>query len=132
MPRARKIKPEFFQDVKLARELSIDQRYFYVGLWVFADDEGRLRPNPRRLLADIFPYDSDIDESWVREALDRLEETGRLLRYEVDGLEYGYLTKFLKHQSINRPRPSRFPPPPAPAEPIVPSASPRVRLTSGQ
>jgi len=125
MPRTRRIKPEFFEDMKLARELSIDQRYFYIGLWVFADDEGRLRPNPRRLLADIFPYDYDIDEAWVGQALDRLEETGRLLRYEVEGQEYGYLTKFLKHQSINRPRPSRLPPPPLRKTPHFGSGSPQ-------
>lgn len=112
MARIRSIKPEFFKDRRLGCELTRDQRLFYVGLWPNADDEGRLLLVERTLLGDIFPFEDDLDEKWVRETLETLQASGRCVLYEVDGDQYIQLTKFKDHQKIDKPSKSRMPPPP--------------------
>jgi len=111
VPRIRSIKPEFWTDYRLARDLTRDQRMFYIGLWNEADDEGRFMAHPRRLLGAIFPYEHDLTEGSVSDSLRALAATGRLVVYEVDGEPYGQLVKFHDHQRINRPTPSRIPAP---------------------
>jgi hypothetical protein len=112
MARIRSIKPEFWEDRRLAAQLTRDQRLFYVGLWNQADDEGRFLAHPRRLLGAIFPYEEDLPETFACETLSLLSSTGRLVLYVVEGEPYGQLTKFKDHQRINRPTPSRIPPAP--------------------
>lgn len=119
MARIRTIKPEFWQDHSLAKELTRDQRLLYIGLWNEADDEGRFLANPRRLLGNLFPFDEDIHGGFIEASLRLLADTGRVLLYEVDGTPYGQLTKFSEHQRINRPTPSRIPPPPNDLRPLT-------------
>lgn len=119
MARIRSIKPEYWQDFRLAEELTRDQRLFYIGLWNEADDEGRFMAHPRRLLGAIFPYDRDLTDEFIEDSLSALARTGRLVRYEVDGEPYGQLTKFRHHQRINRPSPSKLPSPPTSIEDSV-------------
>ena len=57
--RARMIKPSFFLNEDLAT-LPYEARLLFIGLWCVADREGRLEDRPRRLKAELFPYD-DID-----------------------------------------------------------------------
>lgn len=110
--RIRTIKPEFWQDGKTARDLTRDQRLFYIGLWNVADDEGRFRANVRSLLGDIFPHDEDIHGAFIEDSLRALADTDRVLLYVIEGERFGQLLNFLEHQKINRPTPSRIPPPP--------------------
>lgn len=112
MPRIRTVKPDFFTDRRLARDLERDRRLFYLGLWTEADDAGRFKADPRRLLGAIFPYDDDLTPAFIEESLRILVETKRCVLYEVEGEPYGQLTKFAKHQRINRPTPSKIPSPP--------------------
>ena len=111
MARIRTIKPEFWGDYRMAQELSRDERLFYIALWNQADDEGRFLAHPRRLLGAVFPYDEDITAKHVREWLNKLAATDRLTLYTVNSEPYAQLTHFSKHQKINRPQPSRIPPP---------------------
>lgn len=113
MARIRTIKPEFWQDYRMAIDLSRDDRLFYIGLWNEADDAGRFLAHPRRLLGAIFPYDDDIQESFIEDSLSRLAGSGRVVLYTVNGEPYGQLTKFRDHQRINRPSPSNIPAPDA-------------------
>ena len=63
--RIRSIKPEFWQDEKLAG-IPRDARLLFVGLWNIADDEGRLRGSPLFVRAHVFPYDLDVDDrTWL-------------------------------------------------------------------
>jgi hypothetical protein len=112
MPRIRTIKPEFWSDYQLARQLTRDQRLFYVGLWNEADDEGRFQAHPVRLRGALFPYDEDIHGGFIEDSLRALAQAGKLVLYEVNGEPYGELVNFTKHQKINRPSPSRIPAPP--------------------
>jgi hypothetical protein len=107
--RIRSTKPEFWQDEKMARELSRDARLLYKALWSESDDDGRLRGNIAYLHGTLFPYDPG---SWFVDALDQLIRTGRAVAYEADGGSYLFLPKMLKHQKIDKPTPSKLPPPP--------------------
>jgi len=107
--RIRSTKPEFWQDEKMARELSRDARLLYKALWNESDDYGRLRGTESYLHGTLFPYDPG---SWFADALQQLIDTGRALPYTADGGSYLHLTKFLKHQKIDKPTESRLPHPP--------------------
>jgi hypothetical protein len=107
--RIRSIKPEFWRDPDSTGRWPADLKLFYIGLWCVADDDGRFPWEPDLIAADLYPYDRDAD---VGGLLTRLVEAGRAISYEVAGRRYGFLPKFGKHQRINRPTPSRLPPPP--------------------
>lgn len=62
MARARNIKPGFFANEDLA-ECDPLARLLFAGLWCLADREGRLEDRPKRIRAELLPYDScDADE----------------------------------------------------------------------
>ncbi len=99
--RIRSIKPQFWLDEDLAT-LAPFARLLYIGLWNHADDRGVFQYRPRRLKAQIFPYD-DLSEEAMIVFLDGLESLGKFTRFEVEGEEFGFLVNFSKHQKINRP-----------------------------
>ena len=105
MPRKRIIDPQFWNDEEIGA-WSVEARLFYIGLWNFADDEGRLRAHPKLLKAQIFPYDKRINIEKLK-----TEVSNKVLWYRVDGQEYGYIKNFLKHQRIDRPSKSQLPAP---------------------
>lgn len=108
MARIRTVKPDFWADEKLA-SVSRDARLFFIGLFNFADDEGRLRGSPLLLRSQVFPYDLDVDtESLLRV----LVEKSLIVRYEVAAESYVFVRNFSKHQKIDRPSPSVLPDPP--------------------
>lgn len=93
MARIRSIKPSFWSNEDLA-ELSAWHRLCFIGLWNYADREGRLEDRPRRLKAGIFPFD-DLE---MGQLLNGLQEKGFILRYAADGAAYIQVLNFLKHQ----------------------------------
>lgn len=111
MARIRSIKPEFFRHEALyeaERESGLPLRLAFAGLWTAADREGRFRWAPRALKLDCLPYD-EVDFSRV---LDALTTRGFLVKYAVNGVEYGVIPSFTTHQVINnRESPSNLPEP---------------------
>ena len=108
--RARMIKPSFFLNEDLAT-LPYEARLLFIGLWCVADREGRLEDRPRRLKAELFPYD-DID---LDPLLGKLAELGFIVRYEAQGKRYIQINNFTKHQRLHpNEAPSEIPPPPDP------------------
>jgi hypothetical protein len=104
MPRARSLKPAFFTNEDLG-ECSPLARLFFAGLWCWADREGYVEDRPRRLRAQILPYDEASGESLVLELLDR----GLVERLTVKGERVLYLPTFAKHQDPHpRETPSRY------------------------
>lgn len=80
MARARNIKPGFYRNEDLA-ECSIWARHIFPGLWMLADREGRLEDRPKRIRAEILPFDMvDVDP-----LLNELAARGFIGRYEVNG-----------------------------------------------
>lgn len=111
MARIRTVKPEFFCDPDLAT-CSIEARYLYMGLISYADDEGRLVGSVRAIAGDVFPHDTLISERRIKRWLGEIEAIGSVIRYEVAGAAYVWIPKFVLHQRIDKPQPSRLPAPP--------------------
>jgi hypothetical protein len=102
MARGRDVKPGFFISDELA-EVSRDARLLFIGLWTLADREGRLEFRAARLKAQLFPYDSDVDQDKIGEMVDELATcTGRFLTvYIVGQSTYVQIKNFKKHQHIH-------------------------------
>lgn len=108
MGRTRSIRPGFFLNEKLA-EVNPLGRLLFAGLWTIADRRGRLEDRPRRIKAELLPYDDcDIDD-----LLNQLFTGGFIHRYIVAGERYIEIVNFEKHQHI----------PGSEAESIIPSSS---------
>jgi len=108
MARSRNIKPGFFLNDELA-ECDPLARLLFAGLWCIADREGRLEDRPKRIKAEVLPYD-DCDPD---DLLNQLAQRGFIIRYEVDGNRYIQITNFKKHQNPHiKEAPSIIPPPP--------------------
>lgn len=94
MARARNIKPSFFANDDLA-DINPLGRLLFIGLWTVADRDGRLEDRPRRIKAEILPYDDcDVDS-----LLNDLNQHGFIQRYEVDGERFIQVVNFTKHQN---------------------------------
>ena len=96
MARIRTVKPEFFKSDELA-ELPFEYRLLFQGLWCLADRRGRLEDRPKRIKAEIFPYD-DVD---CEAGLQALADAGFIVRYGHGGTRYLQVTNFEKHQNCN-------------------------------
>lgn len=112
MARIRTVKPEFWEDERCGR-LSTLARLNFLGLISLADDEGRGRAAPEYLLRRLHPYASDVKMKRFRRSLDELEATGMVQFYQANGERLYLVVHFSRHQRINRPTPSRLPPPPS-------------------
>lgn len=109
--RTRDIKPGFYLNEQLA-ECSPWARLIFPGLWMLADREGRLEYRPKRIKAELLPYDGE-DMALL---LGELETHGLVKRYEVDGKEYLWIPTFSRHQKPH-PNEKQSEIPPCPDEP---------------
>lgn len=94
MARSRLLKPGFFQNEELA-DIPFAGRLLFQGLWLLADREGRLEDRPRRIKAEILPYD-DVDAEGL---LTALADHEFIIRYEHGGQRFIQVVAFTKHQS---------------------------------
>lgn len=105
MARKRTIDPGFFRNESLG-ECSALSRLLFAGLWCWADREGRLEDRPKRLRAEILPYDQVEGEELIYELL----KHGLLARYEVQGVKVLEVLNFTKYQDPHpREAPSNLP-----------------------
>ena len=128
MARLRTLKPGFFTDDRLA-EIHPLGRLLFQGLWCIADRAGRLEDRPRRIKAEVLPYDdADVDG-----LLTELCNAGFIQRYAVGEARLIQVLSFAKHQNPHVREPeSTIPAPdehstspvpdtePAPAQPCSP------------
>lgn len=102
MPRARNIKPSFFCNEQLA-DLSLQTRLAFVGLWCLADREGRLEDRPRKIRAELFPYESSVDMDDLLNELAACQDSSRrpsfIVRYETPEGRFIQVVNFSKHQT---------------------------------
>jgi hypothetical protein len=126
MARIRTIKPGFFRSEDVSA-LPMRARLTWIGIWTQCDDQGRTKDNPKLIKADVWPLDpvtlADIEEDLIT-----LAAHGRIVRYEVDDRRYLEVVNWNDHQSINRPTPSKIPPPPNGS---YPQLSPHGGLSEG-
>lgn len=96
--RIRQIKPEFFRDREMA-SLSADQREFYVGLWLEADDAGWLRWDVVQIGADLYPFRGATHrERQCAKWGDLLDGMGKIQRYACG---HAFLPTFTRHQHFS-------------------------------
>lgn len=112
MARIRSLKPEFWDDRKLARLVSRDARMLYMGLWNHSDEHARCNGDPHWVKGRIFPYDDDLTDDGVAELLAELVKAERVVAYEIDGDPYLWLPKLGQHQRLDPKVDSRLPQPP--------------------
>lgn len=118
------IKPEFWQDEKIG-QLPILCRLLYIGLWNLSDDYGVAKGSSVWIKGQLFPYDgAEVDVRKVEDALDHLEQSGRIVKFMQNGEEYYDIPKFREHQVINRPSKQRNPSLPADGKRDVPADDP--------
>ena len=101
MARIRTIKPDFFRHEKL-QDLEAENpgkhcMLVFAGLWGHCDKFGRFEWRPRQLKLDILPF---LDFT-MAETLHKLAQSDLILRYTVEGKEYGEIKSFAKHQRIS-------------------------------
>lgn len=98
MPRIRTIKPEMFQDEKLA-VLAPMHRFVWIGLISMADDKGRLLDNLKTIDAFIFPF----TEESSRDSIEKLASMSRLLRYTAQsGQKLLQIVNWHLHQKVDK------------------------------
>jgi hypothetical protein len=97
MARARNIKHSFFMNEALA-DCEPLARILFIGLWTIADFKGNLEYKPRKIKAQLLPYDNVEIDSLVS-ALDK----SRLITIYSNGdLQYININKFVKHQNPHK------------------------------
>jgi len=109
--RIRTIKPSFWKDLDVC-SLPVPIRLHYIGLWNYADDEGRGIDEPRLLKGELWPMDNAITPKKIEDFMASLQASGRILRYTSEGGDALFQVRnWSQHQVINRPQPSLLPPP---------------------
>lgn len=101
MARIRTIKPEFWDDLKIAK-VSRDSRLLYIGMWNFADDLGVIIGDHLWIKSKVFPFDQiqiQQFDKWMQE----LVKSGFISLFSHNGEEFYYLPNLTRHQVINRP-----------------------------
>ena len=107
MARSRNIKPGFFTNDVLA-EIPPLGRILFQGLWCHADRAGRLENRPKKLKAEILPYDScDITA-----LLKMLADRRFIVCYAVNNIDYIQVVNFAKHQNPHVNEAASIIPPP--------------------
>lgn len=77
--RGRYLMREYWADSDLFKKLSADEREFYMGLWMLADDHGWMPRNITEIAAALYRFeDVAAREARVRSSLDRLKAMGKL------------------------------------------------------
>lgn len=128
MARARNIKPSFFTNDQLA-EVPPLGRLLFAGLWTLADRDGRLADRPRRIKAEVLPYD-EIDADAL---LGELQTRGFIVRYEAAGERYIQIVSFGKHQNPHIKEPASVIPAwdGKVAAPEIPVLAPEIPASTG-
>ena len=123
MARGRWVKPQLCED-KILATISIQARYLFVCLWMFADDAGRILADTLVIKANIFPRDRGLTLEEVEAWFQELVKTERVVIYETDGERYGYIVHFKEHQKVKNPSRPMYPEPPL--SPLYPIPTPAL------
>jgi len=106
--RSRNIKPGVTKNEDLA-DLPYEARLLFCWLPMMADWEGRLEDRPRKIKAELLPFDN-VDSDQL---LTELHRKGFIIRYEVEGYgKFIWIPNFKKHQHPHkqeRDKPSEIP-----------------------
>ncbi len=110
MARQRFIHPEIWTSENFL-ELTFQQRLLFIGMFSLADDEGRIKANPKFLKASIFPADYVKPEEITNDLI-ALYKRNSIVLYKTDEGEFAHLPKWSKYQKPKYPQSSKLPVPP--------------------
>jgi len=117
MARKRMLSPQFWDDPETG-SMPPKTRLLFIGLISQADDEGRGEADARLFRKQVFGFDQETSVEEVDCLLDEIASSLRsVVLYEIGDRRYYALLNWKLYQTINRPSPSRIPPPPG-IEPI--------------
>ncbi len=94
MARSRNIKPGFFTNDVLG-ELPALTRLLFAGLWTICDREGRIEDRPKKIRAEVLPYDECDPDAMLQS----LHDGGFIERYEVEGRRLIQVCAWAEHQN---------------------------------
>lgn len=95
----RVIRAGFFGRAQFVMRYSRDQRLFYEGLLLLADDSHCLLDDPWEFKMHLFPLDADIAPETLAAWRDAFVADGKLVPYEAEGKRCLYLRNGPEHQS---------------------------------
>ena len=130
MSRIRYLKPGFFTDDDLG-DCSPLARLLFAGLWTIADREGRLEDRPRRIKAQLLPFDDGSAEPLLRE-LAAHGNPPLIVRYRVGDRDYIAIPGWHNHQKPHSKELSSVIPEPASNNLGSVQASPRLCASTTQ
>lgn len=96
--RARNLKPGIYKNYELAR-LGDSAFRLFTGLWGMADRQGRLKDEPEKIQAELFPF------RFQKVKVDQLMhglcmgDDPFIIRYEAKGQKYIQIVNFSEHQN---------------------------------
>lgn len=112
--RIRNVKPEFYRSDDIDA-LTWEQRYFFIALFSYVDDNGVGRDRESDICADLFAGDFSGEPTEtlrkVRDCLLALVRRGLVVRYEAEGKRYLFITGWDAHQYVKNPNRERYPRP---------------------
>src|SRR5688500_9893628 len=77
--RIRQIKPAYWVDARVQKELSAEEREIYIGLWMQADDAGWFECDAAVIGAELLRYEAVPErEDKIERTLARLAAIGRI------------------------------------------------------
>lgn len=98
--RLRNVGTGFWKSEDVA-ELSHVGRLLFIGLWAMADRRGVLAWRPKRIKAEVFPYD-DLRAQDVESIVGQMAGLGMVSLYrDGDGTEWVHVTNFERHQLLS-------------------------------
>lgn len=106
--RTRYIKPEFFEDAKIAK-ISHSARLLFIGLWTLMDRQGLTETTePAIIRARLFAFD-EVTSKQVQGWLDELVIAGRVLRIHLKGQDFLFCPNLKRHQWFHRNEVAKYP-----------------------
>lgn len=107
----RLVKADLWRSTDLIRAVGGDPfgLQLYQGLWHMADDSGCLPDDELLVKIELFAGFDVVTTSRIRELMDALIAAGKMVRYEVRGRTYLWLTNFHRHQTLDYPRQAEYP-----------------------
>jgi hypothetical protein len=111
--RIRSIKPEFWRSEDISSLVDWNDRFIFIGLWSYVDDNGVGVDRLSLIATDLFADDVERDPSGtfarVSRGLQNLSEAGRIVRYSVGDKAFLAISNWDKHQRIDKPNKPRYP-----------------------
>lgn len=108
MARIRTVKPEFWDDEKMAR-LSLQSNLLFIGMWNFCDDTGVIRSGVSWIKSKVFPHREDLRVQDVTIWIQELENARLVVPFQFNDEGYYLIRTFSVHQRIDKPQPSKIP-----------------------